>query len=82
MAFLVLLEIIAQVAMLTLVVTQVVVPIVTGGKWFPLFRRKELAEERRHAEEEVARLQEELRIQALHEQAEELKSHRHDGQHD
>lgn len=83
MVFLYFVELFIQLAVIVFVGTQMIWPAVCGGKWFPLFRRKELEEERRQAEEEVDRAILEAKIDELHKTAERVKQKTdHPGQQD
>lgn len=82
MAFLYFVELFIQGAVIVFVATQMIWPAICGGKWFPLFRRKALEEERRQAEEEVDRAILAARIEELHQHAERIRAHKETGHSD
>lgn len=74
MIFLYFLEIAAQILLGLLVVTQIVLPAIFGGKYFPLFRRRDVHEQRVKAEEELERTLEESRIKAVNRRIADIKA--------
>lgn len=65
MIFLGFMELMLGLALLVLISTQIVWPAMTGGKSFPLLRRKDLEHQRREAEEALKRAQEEQEINEI-----------------
>ena len=58
MAFLYIVEILLQILIVTGVITQVILPLLQGGKLWPFFRRKDIRKERTEAEELLERVRE------------------------
>lgn len=73
MPFLLFIEIFITLSVLVLIGTQIVWPALAGGKWFPMFRRRDLEDERRVAEEELNRAKQEVEIASIKDQVEHIK---------
>lgn len=72
--FLYLIETILEISLVVVVITQIISPAILGGKWFPIFRRKDLTKELTEAEESVERAIERLHIDHLKRKAEALRN--------
>ena len=73
MAFLYFAEFLVQIGVVALIVTQIIIPLVKGGKMFPLCRRRDLLVDRTAAEEDIERSLERARIEMLHRKATRIK---------
>lgn len=68
-----LLETLLEIILVVGIFTEIIVPSITGGKFFPIFRRKDLSTELAAVEEDIERAKERLHIDFLKRQAEVLK---------
>lgn len=74
MVFLYFLEIIVQIMVLFVLISQIVLPAFLGGQYFPLFRRKDLSHQAAEAEENYAQALELKKIENLRKRTELIKS--------